>query len=50
MQRVEDLETKLREAYDTIHWLEQEVQRLKMLLAGENVMMNSFGTQKKKNS
>lgn len=47
MQHVEDLERKLREAYDTIHWLEQEVQRLKLLLAGENVMMNSFGTQKK---
>lgn len=45
-QQTEDLEQKLTQAYETIRWLEQEVLRLKMLLAGKDVMMNSLSNQK----
>ena len=42
----EELVVKYREALDHIKWLESEVLRLKMLLEGENTMMNSLKTIK----
>lgn len=43
---VEELRKKYREALAQIHWLEQEVLRLKLLLEGDNSMSNSLPTAK----
>ena len=37
---------KYREALAHIHWLEQEVLRLKLILEGDNSMCNSLPTVK----
>ena len=42
-QEKQVLEHRLEQAQETIARLEQEVLRLKMILNGENVMMNSLG-------
>ena len=44
----EELKHKLREAYQQIEWLEKEVHRLKMLLAGDDSMCNSLSYSKPK--
>ena len=38
------LKSSIREHIEYIEYLEKEVLRLKMLLAGEDIMMNSFST------
>ena len=43
---IEDLERKYQESLAHIHWLEQEVLRLKLLLEGDNSMCNSLPTVK----
>lgn len=42
----QDLIQKYRQALDTIHWLEQEVLRLKLLLEEKDVINNSLSTPK----
>ena len=37
---------KYRQALETIHWLEQEVLRLKLLLENKDVINNSFSRPK----
>lgn len=43
---IDDLQQKYREALAHIHWLEQEVLRLKLILEGDNSMCNSLPTVK----
>ena len=42
----QELLEKYRHALDTIHWLEQEVLRLKLLLEDKDVINNSLSTRK----
>lgn len=40
----ERLILEIRQSHERIRWLEQEILRLKMLLEGRDVMMNSLRT------
>lgn len=42
----EQLAERYREALKTIEWLEKEVIRLKLLLEGKDIMMNSLPNTK----
>ena len=42
----QELIEKYRQALETIHWLEQEVLRLKLLLEDKDVINNSLSTRR----